>query len=333
MPEDAIFDLASVTKVVGTTTAVMLLADAGRLRLDDPVGSYIPEWQGRLAAEQVSLWHLLTHTSGLPGYLSVGPLEKQYGPGPRPDAVIAAIAGLPLRRTPGSGVEYSCLNAILAGRIAENAAGTDLHSLLTRHVFGPLGMVDTGWFLTPAQVARLAPTAKQGRLDAAGKLPGTTAEAPPLQCPVHDPLARYYTTAQRCSGNAGLFSTAADLGRFARMILGRGELEGTRVLTTKTVGLFTHVETPAGMETRALDWEVWDDHPFRPAKNPPPEAQAIGHLGFTGTMLWIDQGSGLWAVVLTSRLHRSTATRVAGLRHDVVQALLETTTPGTGTAR
>jgi CubicO group peptidase (beta-lactamase class C family) len=327
MPEDAIFDLASVTKVVGTTTAIMLLVDEGRLALTDPISKHIPEWTGRPPGEDVRVHHLLTHTSGLPAYLSVEPLREKHGAGPRPDVVISAIAGLRLRRAPGSGVEYSCLNAILAGRLAENVAGISLHKLLSTSVFQPLEMMDTGWFLTRAQMARLTPTGKQGRLDAAGALAATTTADPSDEGLVHDPLARYYTSAERCAGNAGLFSSAADLGRFARMILGRGQLEGHRVLRAETVDLFTRVQTPAGMETRGYGWDVWDRHPFQPAPNGPEECRAVGHFGFTGTMIWLDKGSGLWAVVLANRLHRGQSTSAGTLRRDVLRAIVE------GTAR
>jgi len=322
MSPDALFDLASVTKVVGTTTAVMLLVDEGRIGLDDPVSRFLPQWRDRPAGEVICIRHLLTHTSGLPAYVSVGPIAAQYGPGPNPEAVITTIAGLRLRGAPGSGVEYSCLNAILAGRVVENVAGRSLHALLTERVFLPLGMMDTGWQVTRAQLARLAPTGKAGRLEAAGRLPSATGEGPFASGLVHDPLARYYTTAEHCAGNAGLFSTAADLGRFARMILGRGEFGGVRVLRAETVDPFTRVETPPGMATRGYGWDVWNQYPFRPSANSPPERQAVGHFGYTGTMIWIDKNTGLWAVVLTNRLHWDPPASVGGLRRDVLLALV-----------
>jgi CubicO group peptidase (beta-lactamase class C family) len=106
MPADALFDLASCTKVVGTTTAILLLVDDGKLRLDDPVAMHVPEWALR-AGEGILVRHLLGHTSGLPAYTALDPIQKKYGPGPNPDALIAAIAGLKLRNPPGRGVEYS----------------------------------------------------------------------------------------------------------------------------------------------------------------------------------------------------------------------------------
>lgn len=323
MPLDAVFDLASVTKVVGTTTAVSLLLDDARLRLEDPVGRHLPAWRNRPAGEDIRLHHLLTHTSGLPAYLSVGPLAEKHGPGPNPDRVLAAIADLPLRRSPGSGVEYSCLNAILAGRIVENVAGTSLHQFLTERAFRPLGMADTGWFLTRPQLARTVPTDEPGRLGAGDQLLEPAGAATVTHGLVHDPLARYYATAEHCAGNAGLFATAADLGRFARMILGRGELDGVRLLRAETVDRFTRAQTPPGLETRGYGWNVWSTYPFQPQQDTPAGRQAVGHFGFTGTMLWIDKGSGLWAIVLASRLHGGAAASVADLRRCVLEAIVE----------
>lgn len=323
MTAAAIFDLASVTKVVGTTTAIMLLVDDGRLRLEDPVSRHLPEWQGRPLGEDIRLHHLLTHTSGLPAYLSVGPLQEKHGAGPQPDTVMAALAALPLRRPVGSDVEYSCLNAILASRIAENVAGTSLHHFLSERLFGPLGMRDTGWHLSRAQEARRVPTAETGHLAADGGLLVPAVAEPLTHGFVHDPLARYYATAERCAGNAGLFSTAADLGRFARMILGRGELDGLRLLQAETVERFTRVQTPAGITTRGYGWDVWSTYPFQPGRDAPAQLQAVGHFGFTGTMVWIDKGSGLWTVVLASRLHGGPEATVVALRRGVVQAIVE----------
>ncbi len=322
MPPDALFDLASLTKVVGTTTAVLRLVEEGKLGLDDPVASRLPAWAGR-ARDGITLRHLLTHTSGLPAYTALDPIRRRHGPGPAPDALIAAIASLPLRRPAGAGVEYSCLNMILAARVAEEAAGTSLHDFLAERVFGPLGMKDTGWRLTRDQLRRLAPTGPEGRLVAAGALPEAAPPGPFCEGLVHDPLARYYTTAKRCCGNAGLYSTAEDLGRFARMVLGRGVLDGVRVLRPETVDAATRVQTPAGMETRGLGWDVWNDPPFQPREAPPDRRPAVGHFGFTGTMLWIDPEAGTWAVVLASRLHGGDGARVEGLRREVVRAVVD----------
>jgi CubicO group peptidase (beta-lactamase class C family) len=319
MPPDALFDLASVTKVVGTTTAVLLLVEDGTLSLDDPLASRLSAWADR-AGDGITIRHLLTHTSGLPAYLAVEPIRKKYGPGPCPGAVLRSIAELPLRQPAGTGVEYSCLNMILAAAVVKETTDSPLHELLTRRVFGPLGMKDTGWRLESDQLLRLAPTAPEGRLDAEGRMREPPSTGPFCEGLVHDPLARYYTTVETCCGNAGLYSTAEDLGRFARMILGRGALDGVRVLRPETVDAATRVQTPAGTETRGLGWDVWDDPPFRPREDAPGRRPAIGHFGFTGTMIWIDPEAGAWAVVLASRLHGGAGAKADGLRREVVRA-------------
>ncbi len=323
MTTAAIFDLASVTKVVGTTTAIMILVDDGLLTLDDTVAQHLPEWRQRDPAEDIRLHHLLTHTSGLPAYLSVGPLQAAHGPGPQPEVVIAAIAGLKLRRAVGADVEYSCLNAILAGRIAENVAGCSLHEFLTRRAFGPLGMADTGWHLTRDQRARLAPTGPAGGLAAPGALADDAAPAVTTHGLVHDPLARYYANPEHCAGNAGLFSTAADLARFTRCILGGGALDGVRIVRSETVERFTRRQTPDGIDSRGFGWDVWNTHPYQPKADTPLGRQAVGHFGFTGTMLWIDKDSGRWAVVLASRLHGPDDASVTALRRNLIQTLVE----------
>ena len=322
MPPEALFDLASVTKVVGTTTAVLLLVEDGTLGLDDPVAARLPAWADR-AADGITIRHLLTHTSGLPAYMAVEPIRRRHGPVPRPGAVLRAIAELPLRRPAGTGVGYSCLNMILAAAVAEETAGSPLHELLTRRAFGPLGMKDTGWRLTRGQLRRLAPTGPEGRLDADGALRDAVSPGPFCEGLVHDPLARCYTNNDRCCGNAGLYSTAEDLGRFARMILGRGALDGVRVLRPETVDAATRVQTPAGMETRGLGWDVWNDPPFQPREASAGRRPAVGHFGFTGTMLWIDPEAGTWAVVLASRLHGGDGAKVEGLRRAVVRAVVD----------
>jgi CubicO group peptidase (beta-lactamase class C family) len=217
---------------------------------------------------------------------------------------------------------------ILAARVAEKVAGTSLHDFLTGRIFRPLGMRDTGWQLTRDQFRRLVPTSPEGRLGAAGALPESAPPGPFCGGLVHDPLARYYTTAERCAGNAGLYSTAADLAVFARMILGRGALGGVRVLRAETVEAATRVQTPAGMETRGLGWDVWNDPPFQPREAAPGRRPAVGHFGFTGPMIWIDPEAGAWAVVLASRLHGGEKAKVEGLRREVVRAVVEATGKG-----
>jgi len=260
---DTIFDLASCTKVVGTTTAVMKLVEEGRLSLDDPIGKYLKPFEGR----RITIRECLHHCSGLPAYLT--PKSRTC------DGILAEIAAL----KPGNGgYTYSCLNMISAGRIVEQVTKQPLAEYLRIHFFEPLGMRDTS-FSPPA--SRCAPTARD------------------LQGIVHDPLARSYATPEHQSGNAGLFSTGADLAVFCQALL-----QG-RVLKPATVAEMFQPDE----HTRGLGWDVFDDPPYKPG---------VGHTGFTGTLLWLDPDTGRFAVVLTNRVLTGEKTSVTRLRKEVL---------------
>ncbi len=179
---DTVFDLASLTKVVGTTTAAMRLVEEGRLSLDDPVGKHLAPFKGR----GMTLRDLLTHRTDLPAYLT--PRARS------PDAILEEIAAL----KPSRSHRYSCLNMIVLGRVVEQVTGRPLADTLRETVFLPLGMKDTGYDPVPS---RCAPTSKDP--------PGV----------VHDPLARAYRSPEHCPGNAGLFSTGDDLALFCTALL------------------------------------------------------------------------------------------------------------------
>jgi len=263
---DTIYDLASCTKVVATTTAVMKLVEEGKLSLDDPIGKYLKPFEGR----RITIRDCLHHCSGLPAYLT--PKSRTS------DGIIAEIASL---RPNGAGYTYSCLNMISAARIVETVTKMPLADYVRINFFEPLGMKDTS-FSPPA--ARCAPTGRD------------------LQGVVHDPLARTYATPDHQSGNAGLFSTGADLAIFCRALL-----QG-RVLKPETVAeMFAPDE-----HTRGLGWDVFDDWPYKPG---------VGHTGFTGTLLWLDPDMGRFAVVLTNRVLTGEKTSVTRLRKEVLAAL------------
>lgn len=253
-PAHTIYDLASLTKVVATTTAVMLLVEDGRMDLDAPVSTYLPEFRGR-NRDRVTVRHLLAHTSGLPA-----------GSGARS---LAQIVATPLRAAPGDRVVYSDVNMVVLFAAAQRAAGEPLPDLLRRRVWKPLGMISTG-FAPGAGCDRCAPTGR-----------GTT-----FRGFVHDPIARRLGGV---AGNAGLFSTAHDLGRFAAMLANGGTLDGVRVLRPETIRGFTRRQ--AGARTRALGWDT--------------RGSAFLHTGFTGTSLWVDPDRGVWTVLLTNRTYAS----------------------------
>ncbi|MBK8995061.1 MAG: DUF1343 domain-containing protein [Myxococcales bacterium] len=271
--EDAVFDLASVTKAVATATGLAALVEDGRVRYDDLVAKHLPAF----AAEdkrRITLRHLLTHTSGLPAVNAV-PLSRLEG-----------IATTPLLDEPGARYRYSDLGFIVLGEVVARAAGEPLERFVARRLFEPLGLSDTEF--RPAPGPRLVPTAREG----ADFLTGT----------VHDPRAR---ALGGVAGHAGLFSSADDLGRLARCLLASGSLDGRRVLREGTVRDMTRALEVPGARV-ALGWDS-PDEPAAAAFS----AQSFGHEGFTGTSLWIDPVRDRFVVFLSSRLHPDGKGRVA----------------------
>ena len=271
-PDYTVYDLASLTKVVATTTAVMLLFQDGRLDLGAPVSRYIPAFTGG-DKDKVTIWHLLTHTSGLPAGASL--------PAGYHEAIARAIS-VGLVREPGSDVEYSDVGFVILFAAAEQAAQEPIPQLLERRVFGPLGMHSTGYRPGGGLCLECAPTAQ--RRD------GTY-----FQGYVHDPIAG---ALGGIAGNAGLFSTAHDLAIFASMLASGGELNGVRVLNQGTLALFTQRQPRSG--TRALGWDT-PESDGGGAAGVKISPRAFGHTGFTGTSLWVDPDRGTWTVLLSNR--------------------------------
>lgn len=289
MSMDTIFDLASVSKVVGTATAAMVLLEEGRISLRDRVSKYIAGFDAG-GKQDVTLLDLMTHTSGLKAYENRDSVERERREGELPsDALIRRYASLPASYPPRSKVVYSCLNMQTMARVNENASGERQEDLLKRRIYGPLGMSDTGYLLTKRQKPRTAPTLmlKDGSL---------------LQGVVHDPLANYHGSTEHSPGNAGLFSTAADLSRYCRMILKEGELEATRVLRPGTVFRMTSDLAPSGQNTRrGLGWIVYASPAYSTDLNRDNATNAIGHMGYTGTFIWLDKRTKTYIVLLTNR--------------------------------
>jgi CubicO group peptidase (beta-lactamase class C family) len=274
-PENTVFDLASLTKVVGTTTAVMLLVEDGKMGLDDRVSSYLPEFSGG-GKEYVTIRNLLAHNAGLPAGIGVPA-------GLSREEAVRYVLRAPLVTHPGGRAEYSDLSAVVLYAAAERAAGEPLYHLLDRRVFAPLGMTSTSYVFGPEGCARCAGTSR--------------AMGDAFRGRVHDPIARRLGG---IAGNAGLFSTAHDLARFAAMLANGGELDGVRIFQESTVRRFAMRQPGAG--TRALGWDT-----------PPPggggaagariSSVAFGHTGYTGTSLWIDPERGTWVVLLANRTY------------------------------
>ena len=305
IPDDrTIWDLASLTKVIGLTTAMMQLVEQGAVDLDAPVQRYLPEWQGA-QKDRVTVRHLLTHSSGLAPFIQ---LWKRTGSA---DDARRLVLAAPLDTLPGARMVYSDLGAMLAGWIVERVTGERLDAYLTRRVFGPLRMTDTRYLPPATWRDRIAPTERdpwRGRL---------------LRGEVHDENAFLLGGV---SGHAGLFSTGADLARFARMYLSGGTLEGVRLVQTETIRRFTTVQRP-GFSNRALGWEVPTGTNSAGRLMRPP---AFGHTGFTGTSIWIDPAADRFVILLTNRVNptreRTGIARVRTLVADL-SALAGTTAP------
>jgi CubicO group peptidase (beta-lactamase class C family) len=284
----SIYDLASLTKVVGTTTAAMVLYDQGRLDLGAPVSTYLPAFSGGWK-DSVTVRHLLTHRSGLPAGRDLWRMARTA------DEARAAVLSTPLECKPGQCYIYSDLGADVLGFVIEAVAGESLDVFLHDKVFEPLGMNDT--FFRPADslTYRIAPTEI------------APPRGYPLQGEVHDENA--YALGG-VAGHAGLFSTAADLSIFAQMMLNGGSYNGVRVLSDTTVALFTH--RAAG--TRALGWDTADGDG---GSGKYLDSRAYGHTGYTGTSIWIDPERQMFVLLLTNRVHAARARRPAKVISDV----------------
>ena len=299
MTPDTIFDLASLTKVVATTTSVMILVEEGRLRLRDRVATYLPEFSSH-GKDRITIEHLLTHVSGLRPDL---PLEEVFEGA---DTAIARAADEVPEAGPGERFVYSDINFFVLGEVVRRVTGQTLDQFARDRIFRPLGMRDTG-FNPPASLRpRIAPTEPCAPL----AWPCGGDGAVMLRGRVHDPTARRMGGV---AGHAGLFSTAGDLARFCRMLLGAGTLDDVRILAPLTVARMTRVSTPPQMaDRRGLGWDL--DSRFSSNRGDLFSFGSYGHTGFTGTSLWLDPASDTFVVFLSSRLHPSGAGDVTALR-------------------
>jgi len=278
MSKDTIFDAASLTKVVACAPAVMLLMERGKLKLEDRLEAYIPDFSGD-GKEMVTIHHLLTHVSGLRPDIDTKPPWKGY------DTAVRMACAERLQTLPGTAFRYSDINFFLLGDVVQRVSGRKLEEFVSQEIFQPLKMADTGFLPPKSKLDRIAPTEP---IDA-GMLRGT----------VHDPTARFMGGV---AGHAGLFTTAADLARYARMLLNGGELEGVRLFKPQTVKLLTSVQTPEMVEARrGLGWDI-DSSYSRPRGKLFPIG-SYGHTGFTGNCLWIDPFSKTFWIFLSNRVH------------------------------
>lgn len=269
-----VWDIASLTKVTGMTSAIMQLVESGRVKLDAPAQRYVPEWQGP-NKERVTIRHLLTHTSGLPSFRAYDRITT------RADSIAALIMAEPLTWAPGDTMVYSDLGAYILGRVVERVSGESLDQYVVRHVFAPLGMNDTRYNPPAAWRARIAPT----EIDSlrGGKVHGA----------VHDERAYYLGGV---SAHAGIFSSARDLARLARLYLNDGTLDGVRLFSPQTIATFTARQR----DSRALGWEKPTG---RNSAGRCMSERAFGHTGFTGTSMWMDPEHDLFVILLSNRVN------------------------------
>jgi len=303
MTEDTIFDQASLTKSLVTATLIQKLIERGQLHLDDRASQYLPEFASRNKAE-ITVRQLLLHTSGLP---IVNPLSD-YADGPQ--AGLAHVFDQRLEAAPGQVYNYGDLGYIVLGALIERITGERLDKLAEREIFQPLGMRDTGYLPAVSQRYRIAPT------EIAEERP-----IPLIHGEVHDPRAWLLGG---ISGNAGVFSTAEDMSRFARMLLGEGQLDGVRVLSRNSFQEMTRPELLPGV-IRSAGWDV--QSPYSKPRGRYLSPRAFGHGGYTGVSLWIDPELDLFVSFSSNRVHPNAEGNVIALEANITDAAVEAIQP------
>ena len=315
MTLDTVFDLASLTKGMATATAVMILVEEGKLRLSDKVAQHLPEF-ARHDKDQITLRHLLTHTSGLRPSLDLR--GDWLG---ADEAVRRAVEELP-QSAPGARFVYSDIGYIVLGEIVARVAGQPLETFVQQRILAPLRMNSAGFTPVVAQRGVIAPT----QFCTAYGWPCDGPDQILLQGIVHDPTARRMGGV---AGHAGLFGSAEDLSRYARMLLRGGELDGQRVLSPAGVTRMTSPATPSAMSVqRGLGWDI--DSSYSANRGDLYPIGSFGHTGFTGTSIWIDPVSRTYVVLLPPRVHPDgigAATPVRATVATIVAAEFSTTVP------
>ncbi len=309
MTADTIFDVASLTKVVATAPAVLILVEEGRLRLADPIVRYLPDFapDGGDRAK-VTVEELLLHRAGFP---PDDPIELYTG---SPEEIFARKFRQPLARPPGTAFVYSDVGYEVLGELVRRVSGQTLDAFARDRIFQPLRMRETA-FLPLANglpAARIAPTERRDDRWMRGE--------------VHDPRA---FALGGVAGHAGVFSTADDLARFCRMILAGGKLGKVRVLSPLGVDALTRPRYFGDGDVRALGFDIDTAYSKNRGDLFPPGS--FGHTGFTGTSLWIDPSSNTFVVFLSNRVHpdgKGDVGRLRGVVASVTAAALETDTRG-----
>jgi len=279
MQTNTIFDLASVTKVIATTTATMLCYDRGLIKLDDKVSKYLPKF-ATIGKQHVTIRNLLLHTSGFP------PFIRFYTTCKNSNEVIAEIYNTRLDYKPGTKTVYSDLGIITLGKIIEKVTKKTLDKFCADEIFFPLGMTET--FFNPKKefISRCAPTENDDYW-----------RHRQLIGEVHDEASAMLGGV---AGHAGLFSTADDLAKLLQMLLQKGTYQGKQFIKSSTVEMF--IKRPSDQSSRALGWDTRDGEGFSSAGDLFSNV-SYGHTGYTGTSVWIDPDKRLFVILLTNRVY------------------------------
>jgi CubicO group peptidase (beta-lactamase class C family) len=301
--EHTMWDMASLTKVVGLTSGLMQLVASGKIDLDAPVQKYLPAWTGP-NKQRVLVRHLSTHTSGLPAFKAYDAITHD------PDSLAKLMFATPLDTLPGAKMVYSDIGAYMLGRIVEEVSGQSLDQYLHDHVFEPAGMHETMFRPPFSLFPRIAPTEYD-----------STQRHRLVRGMVHDERAYYLGGV---SAHAGLFSSAHDVARFTRMMLNKGTIDGKRVLPAATITQFMKRE----VADRALGWQKPD------GKNSGGHLlseEAFGHTGFTGTSIWVDPPRDVFIVLLSNRVNPTRANNKIGrVRVQLADAVMSSIIPRGG---
>jgi CubicO group peptidase (beta-lactamase class C family) len=306
--EHTLWDLASLSKVVGMTSGMMQLVSQHRVDLDAPVQRYFPDWTGPNKA-RVTIRHLLTHTSGLPAFKAYDEVTHD------PDSLAKLMFSTPLDTVPGARMVYSDIGAYMAGRVLEKVSGETLDAYVHNHVFEPAGMHETMYRPPASLLSRIAPTEIDPRRG--GLVRGK----------VHDERAYYLGGV---SAHAGIFSTTHDLARFARMYLNDGVIDGVRVLPAAQIRQFTSY-VDSTFSNRGIGWQK-PDLPGMRFTSPSSawagslmSTQAFGHTGFTGTSIAIDPPHDIFIVLLSNRVNPTRANnKITAVRRQLADAVMST---------
>ncbi|MBW3628934.1 MAG: beta-lactamase family protein [Gemmatimonadetes bacterium] len=292
---ETVYDLASLTKVIGTTTAAMILEEQGLLDIEKPIRAYLPELSDPAKAS-ITVRMILTHTGGFEAF---APLFNTYR---GREQYLEQINARPLAHQPGSRMVYSDWDLILLQAIVERLSGAPLDVFLRQRVWTPLGMMDTGFNPPPELRHRIAPTEIQEFRG--GKVHGV----------VHDENA---WALGGVAGHAGLFSSARDLAIFAQMLLNGGAHRGVRILKPETVARWTARQSAGS--SRALGWDTPSQGSSAGRYMSP---RSFGHTGFTGTSIWVDPQRDLFVILLSNRVNPTRANqKISPIRRAVADAV------------